>query len=203
MAMILVVDDDVDSRQLYVSLLTPFGHQVIEASDGKEGLEQALARTPDLIISDILMPTMNGYEFVTSLRNLPALDKIPVIFHTASFLDRETRTLGASCGVSLFIVKPCEPEHALTIIHQALGGAVAMPTPPLPGNQDEKAIPVLIDAFFKKGKELDTVSLRFSALLELGLQLARPCETQALLRKAELFFHLFSRGDVNNDAGNQ
>ena len=73
MALILVVDDDVQSRQLYVSLLTPFGHQVIEAHDGKEGLEQAQLRTPDLIISDILMPTMNGYEFVSALRKDPSL----------------------------------------------------------------------------------------------------------------------------------
>jgi two-component system, cell cycle sensor histidine kinase and response regulator CckA len=184
MALILVVDDDLHSRQLYVSLLTPFGHQVIEASDGKDGLEQARARTPDLIISDILMPTMNGYEFVTSLRTFPKLERIPIIFHSASFLDRETRTLGASCGVSLFIVKPCEPERALAIVHQALGVAVGIPTPPMPSSQKESAIPILIDAFFKKGKELDTVSLRLAALLELGLQLARPCELQALLRKA-------------------
>lgn len=184
MALILIVDDDLHSRQLYVSLLTPFGHQVIEASDGKEGLEQARARTPDLIISDILMPTMNGYEFVTSLRNFPALERIPVIFHSASFLDRETRTLGASCGVSLFIVKPCEPEHALATVHQALGLEVTKPAVSAQGKEKENAIPVLIDAFFKKGKELDTVSLRLEALLELGLQLARPCEAQALLRKA-------------------
>lgn len=184
MARILIVDDDLHSRQLYVSLLTPFGHQVIEASDGKAGLEQARARKPDLIISDILMPTMNGYEFVTSLRHFPGLDQIPVIFHSASFLDRETRTLGASCGVSLFIVKPCEPEQALAIVHQALGAAVGIPTPPAPSNQKETAIPVLIDAFFKKGKELDTVSLRLAALLELGLQLPRPCEAQELLWKA-------------------
>ena len=184
MAVILVVDDDVDSRQLYVSLLTPFGHQVIEASDGKEGLEQAQVRKPDLIISDILMPTMNGYEFVTSLRHFPGLDRIPVIFHSASFLDRETRTLGESCGVSLFIVKPCEPEKALAIVHQALGVAGGIPTPPAQSSQKESAIPVLIDAVFKKGKELDTVSLRLAALLELGLQLACPCEAEALLRKA-------------------
>jgi two-component system, cell cycle sensor histidine kinase and response regulator CckA len=184
MALILIVDDDLHSRQLYASLLTPFRHEVIEASDGKEGLEQARARKPDLIISDILMPTMNGYEFVTSLRNIPALERIPVIFHSASFLDRETRTLGASCGVSLFIVKPCEPERALAIVHQALGVEVGIPTPPAQSIEKKEVIPVLIDAFFKKGKELDTVSLRLAALLELGLQLARPCELQPLLQKA-------------------
>ncbi len=168
MALILIVDDDLYSRQLYVSLLTPFGHQVIEASDGKEGLEQARARKPDLIISDILMPTMNGYEFVTSLRNIPALERIPVIFHSASFLDRETRTLGASCGVSLFILKPCEPERALTIVNQALGIEAGIPMTPAQSIEKKEVIPLLIDAFFKKGKELNAVSLRLAALLDTG-----------------------------------
>ena len=184
MALILIVDDDFHTRELYVSLLTPFGHQVLEAKDGREGLEQARLRKPDLIISDILMPTMNGYEFVTSLRNVPALNKIPVIFHSASFLDQEARALGASCGVSLFILKPCEPEQALAIIHQALGVEVGTPVRPPHNEEKGDAIPVLIDAYFKKGQELDAVSLRLAALLDLGLQLSRPCETQTLLWKA-------------------
>ena len=185
MALILIVDDDVYSRQLYASLLTPFGHQVLEASDGKDGLEQARLRLPDLIISDILMPTMNGYEFVTSLRNFPALEKVPVIFHSASFLDHEARSLGGSCGVSLFITKPCEPEQALAVVHQAL--SIDIGTPILPrqaGGRKEDVIPVLLDAVFKKGKELDAASVRLAALVDLGLQLARPCEPPALLWKA-------------------
>ena len=184
MALILIVDDDAQSRQLYVSLLTPFGHEVIGAGDGEEGLEQARLRKPDLIISDILMPTMNGYEFVSALRTFPALASIPVIFHSASFLDRETRSLGAACGVSRFIMKPCEPEQALAMVHQALGLDVGTPTRPaqIPGKED--AIPVLIDAYFEKGKELDAVSFRLASLLDLGLQLAHPCDVPALLRKA-------------------
>jgi PAS domain S-box-containing protein len=182
MALILIVDDDVYTRELYVSLLAPYGHQVIEAGDGKEGLEQANLRNPDLIISDILMPTMNGYEFVSTLRNLPALEKVPVIFHSASFLDTEARSLGAACGVSLFIMKPCEPEQAIAIVHQALGAEVGSPVPPALGGEKEDAIPVLIDAFFKKGKELDAVSLRLASLLDLGLQLAHQSDTQKLLK---------------------
>jgi len=71
MALILVVDDDIQTRQLWVSMLTPFGHKVMEARDGKVGLEQARLRKPDLIISDILMPTMNGYEFVSAAGKCP------------------------------------------------------------------------------------------------------------------------------------
>ncbi len=184
MALILIVDDDVQTRLLYVSLLSPFGHQVIEAGDGKGGLEQARLRIPDLIISDILMPTMNGYQFVSSLRDFPALQNIPVIFHSASFLDHETRSLGASCGVSLVIPKPCEPEKALAIVHQALGIEVGVPTPLQEAQDIGEAIPILVDAYYQKGKALDAVSARLAALVELGLDLARPCDVPALLRKA-------------------
>jgi PAS domain S-box-containing protein len=184
MALILIVDDDVETRRLYVSLLSPFGHQVIEAGDGKEGLVEAQLRHPDLIISDILMPTMNGYEFVNALRNTPGFEIIPVIFHSASFLDHETRSLGASCGVSLVIPKPCEPEKALAIVHQALGTEVGVPTPLQETQGKREAIPILVDAYYQKGKQLNEVSARLAALVQLGLELARPCDVPALLRIA-------------------
>ncbi len=183
MASILIVDDDIQTRQLYLSLLTHFGHEVIEAADGKDGLEQARLRRPDLIISDILMPTMNGYEFVSALRKSPPLDKIPVIFHSAIFLGKEARVLGASCGVSLFILKPCEPEQALAIIHEALGLKIekSVPSPSAPTPADP--IPFLIDSVFVKGKELDTLSARLASLLEFGLELAARCPLETLLDK--------------------
>ena len=184
MSKILIVDDDAHTRQLYTSLLTPFGHEVVEASDGKDGLEQAERGKPDLIISDILMPTMNGYQFVSRLRQCPSLENVPVIFHSASYLDKETRSLGEACGVSLFIMKPCEPENALEIIRQALGLKVSGAAAPLPTPGAADPIPLLIDAFFEKGKQLDAVSFRLASLLELGLDLARPSSLEALLEKA-------------------
>ncbi len=183
MASILIVDDDVQTRELYVSLLTPFGHQVLEAGDGVAGLEQARLAKPDLIISDILMPSMNGYEFVSTLRRDPALNKVPVIFHSASFLDRQARSLGAACGVSLFILKPCEPEQALATVQKALG-LKAVASPAIPSTPNGDPIPQLLDAFFEKGKKLDEVSLRLAALLELGLDLAHCKGSHEILRKA-------------------
>jgi PAS domain S-box-containing protein len=184
MALILVVDDDVHSRQLYVSLLTPFGHQVIEAGDGREGLDQARLRKPELIISDILMPTMNGYEFVSALRKCAPLENVPIILSSAAFLDSETRSLGAACGVSLFISKPCEPEKALAIVQAALGLEAQKPIAPAPIPTSGDAIPFLINAFFKKGKQLDAVSLRLASLLELGLDLAHSSGLDELMDKA-------------------
>jgi PAS domain S-box-containing protein len=183
-AKILIVDDDQASRELYKSLLTPFGHEVLEARDGKEGLNQAQRSRPNLIISDILMPTMNGYEFVSALRKNESLRDTPVIFHSASFLDRETRSLGAACGVSLYILKPCDPEQALAVIQEALGLKIEGHVQAAPAQANADAIPLLIDAFFEKGKQLDAVSVRLASLLELGLDLARPSNLESLLAKA-------------------
>ena len=178
---ILIVDDDPQSRQLYISLLTPFGHQVLEARDGREGLEMAKQERPDLIVSDILMPTMNGYEFVTAVRKLPALKNVPVVFHSASFLDREARALGTSCGVSLYILKPSDPEKILDIVHKALGISYQLPQAPNEQGEERQTIPLLLDAFFEKGKQLDASSARLSALLELAMSLAGPWSVKEVL----------------------
>ena len=178
---ILVVDDDRNTRQLYVSLLSPFGHQVLEASDGQEGLEIAKLEKPDLIVSDILMPTMNGYEFVNAIRKFPPLKDVPVIFHSASFLDREARALGASCGVSLYILKPADPQKILDTVHNALGLSYHLPPSPTQPAEERQTIPLLLDAFFEKGKQLDASSARLSALLELSMSLAAPWTAKDVL----------------------
>jgi len=117
------------TRQLYVSLLSPFGHVVAEARDGEEGLNAACTHKPGLVISDILMPTMNGYEFVSRLRQLSEFESVPVIFQSASFLDHQTQALGRACGVNEFISKPCEPEKILGTVNRVLGLPLQAPTP--------------------------------------------------------------------------
>lgn len=80
MAVILVVDDRELNREFLVTLLRYRGHELMEASEGSEGLSIARTSAPDLIISDILMPAMDGYEFVRQLRGDPRTAKIPVVF---------------------------------------------------------------------------------------------------------------------------
>jgi CheY-like chemotaxis protein len=120
MPKILIVDDDAMSRRLYASLLGRNGHSVMEARDGREGLAIAQAELPDLVISDIVMPTMNGYEFVQQLRGLPRHKRTPVIFCSASLLEPEARALGSACGISLFILKPFDARQVLATVDQAL-----------------------------------------------------------------------------------
>ncbi|HEY6337512.1 MAG TPA: response regulator [Candidatus Sulfotelmatobacter sp.] len=184
MATILVVDDDPNTRQLYSALLPPFGHVVLQAGDGREGLKLAQTRPPDLIVSDILMPSMNGYEFVSSLRKLPGFASANVIFQSASFLDHESRVLGASCGVKEFLTKPCDPEKILEAVHRTLDLPAYQPrsAPPAPPGMDPVAM--MLDAFYEKGKNLDAVSVRLAALVEFGIQIAQLSTPDSLLEIA-------------------
>lgn len=184
MATILVVDDDSNTCQLYVSLLTPFGHQVLQASDGRGALSVAQDRHLDLVVSDILMPTMNGYEFVSSLRKLPRHEATKIVFHSASFLDHESRSLGLSCGVEHFISKPCDPEKILETVNQVLG-LPAAPVPPVVrdnGGQDQ--ISLLVDRVYEKGQQFDVLSARLSAIVEFGIHAAQLNSPEALLESA-------------------
>src|ERR1700726_4784389 len=122
MATILVVDDLSANRQVLVTLLRYHGHRMIEAADGRGGLAAAHVEPPDLVITDVLMPVMDGYEFVKQLRLDPATSRIPAVFHTAHYGEREARALALSSGVSYVLTKPTEPEEVLTIVGRALSG---------------------------------------------------------------------------------
>lgn len=181
MATILIVDDDSNTRTLYESLLTPFGHQIIQASDGRSGLRLVQERRPDLIVSDILMPTMNGYDFVSALRKLPEHNNTNVIFQSASFLDHESRTLGASCGVQHYISKPCDAEKILGIINKVLG----LPDSQVPVLDSEKTgtdpVSLLVNTVYAKGQEFDALSARLSTLVEFGIRAAQVTSPGELL----------------------
>jgi CheY-like chemotaxis protein len=123
MASILVVDDDASSRQFLTTLLNYKGHRLLEASDGVGALACARAERPELIISDILMPTMDGYEFVRQLRAEPDLRRTTVIFCSAIYHSQQARALAAACGVTHTISKPAEPEAVLEIVQAALSQA--------------------------------------------------------------------------------
>ena len=112
-ARILVVEDRAPDRLYLATLLLYGGYTVLEAGDGEEGLRVAAAQRPDLVISDVLMPKMDGYEFVRRLRGTAAGADVPVIFYTATYHEREARALAGECGVVEVLIKPAEPEVIL------------------------------------------------------------------------------------------
>ena len=121
MAAILIVDDRPSNRQFLTTLLGYGGHQLLEAADGAEALELVRSRRPDLVITDILMPTMDGYEFVQQVRAEPALALTPVIFYTATYSTPQAEALAKSCGVGTVLSKPSEPQVILAAVNEVLG----------------------------------------------------------------------------------
>ncbi|HKG55163.1 MAG TPA: response regulator, partial [Anaerolineales bacterium] len=93
MATILIVDTNPSDRRSYITLLGNFGHRLLEAGDGVEALELARNQLPDLVITDILMPRMDGFTFVRRLHAEPLLAGVPVIFQTANYFESEIRRL--------------------------------------------------------------------------------------------------------------
>src|SRR4051812_46959373 len=116
MSTILIVDDVAVNRDVLVTVLRYHGHRLIEAADGASALAAVQREQPDLIITDVLMPVMDGYEFVRQLRLDLTTSRIPVVFYTAHFGEREARDLALSSGVSFVLTKPVEPEQVLTIV---------------------------------------------------------------------------------------
>lgn len=171
MPTILVVDDRHVNREFFTTLLGYKGHRVLEAGDGAEALELVRSDRPHLVISDILMPTMDGYEFVRRLRADPDTADIPVVFSTAHYLDREARFLAEACGVLYTITKPAEPEAVLRAVDAALG-IVAPPAPLPPEEFDREHLRLLTDKLAEKTRELTRVNERLTAVIDLGQQLA-------------------------------
>jgi diguanylate cyclase (GGDEF)-like protein len=138
-ATIVVVDDRPTNLEFLTTLIGYTGHKAIEAADGAAALELVQKVQPDLMITDILMPTMNGYELVEQLRGMPQFAKLPIIFYTATYRASEAERLAAACGVTMVLAKPAEPQQILAAIQSALGGGPPVKTaqPPEPINATE------------------------------------------------------------------
>ena len=106
---ILVIDDEASALRFAQYTLNSNGYQVVTARDGLEGLTVARAENPDLILLDVAMPRMDGFEVLRWLRKDPKLGDIPVVMLTAMSADKG-ESLGMELGVYHYIPKPCDPE---------------------------------------------------------------------------------------------
>ena len=121
MATILIVDDHVLNREILIMALDYAEHRVLEASDGEQALKLVGSERPDLVITDILMPKMDGYEFVSRLRADPAIAATPVIFYTATYRETEAKVMALACGVRWTLAKPSDPDVIARTVQEALG----------------------------------------------------------------------------------
>ena len=159
MATILVVDDRDSNRNLLTTLLGYGGHRLIEASNGPEGLIKVQAENPELIITDILMPDMDGYEFVRKVRTLPVAHQPRIIFYSATYLETEALALARACGVTRVICKPAEPEQVLKAVDESLALDEREKAPTAQSSALEgEAVKVLSNKLYQKVKELEEVN---------------------------------------------
>ena len=153
MATILVVDDYPDNRELMVALLSDHGHTMLEARDGAQGMQIAEVQHPDLVITDLVMPVMDGYDLVRDLRADPGLAATRVIFCSANFLLDEVRPVAAALGVHHIVSKPIELESLLVAVDAALTAAAAS-VPALPEEFHEKHLRLVSAKLAEKVREL-------------------------------------------------
>jgi|SRR5579864_686984 len=115
-AKILVVENDPESIEFLRGLLGDSGYQVVEAANGVQALGCAKAEKPDLVLSDILMPGMDGFEMANKIRTDPELSRIPIIFYSAAYHEKHATRLCEACGVSDRLEKPASPEIILKAV---------------------------------------------------------------------------------------
>jgi CheY-like chemotaxis protein/anti-sigma regulatory factor (Ser/Thr protein kinase) len=116
---LLIIDDKWENRSVLVNLLEPIGFRVIEAEDGADGLAKATQLKPHLIITDLLMPVMDGYELLQRLRSLETLKTIPVIVSSASVSEID-RQQSLEAGGDDFLTKPVQAEDLFQILEKYL-----------------------------------------------------------------------------------
>lgn len=125
MKKVLLVDDDVEFCEATKLLLESKTYQVVVAYDGKEGLGKVRAEKPDLIILDVMMPEMNGYDVCVVLKADTDFKKIPVILLTAVdqnlFKTTYTKVMGCMTEADDYIAKPVEPEELVKRVEDLLG----------------------------------------------------------------------------------
>ena len=115
---ILIAEDDENSRLLLEAILLSLGHTVLCAADGRHAWQMAQDGQPDLVITDILMPGMDGFELCRRIRRADGLKQVPIIVYSATYVDRRDEQMALAAGANRFIVKPIEPTAMVRQIEE-------------------------------------------------------------------------------------
>ncbi len=120
MRTILAVDDSPSIRQMVVFTLKGAGYEVFEASDGQDGLEKALARRADLVLTDQNMPRMDGITLIQSLRKLSEYSVTPILVLTTESSE-EMKAKGRAAGATGWLIKPFDPKRLIEVVRKIIG----------------------------------------------------------------------------------
>ncbi len=167
MATVMVVDDVAANRDIVRMLLGYRGHDVIEAQDGADALRLAHVHHPDVVVSDVLMPGIDGLELVHRLRADPDRQaaQAPVIFYTANYLEPETRPIAEACGVSQVVLRSQDPRTLLEAVDAALAlGPVSVPVPAPDQDFAQAHLHAVNAKLIEKVRALHDTERRFEAM---------------------------------------
>lgn len=174
---VLIAEDNANDRKLLHYMLEHHGCTVIEAQNGLEALELARRKRPDLIISDALMPRIDGFQFLRALKADPELSAIPFLFYSAVYTGEAEEKLAFSLGATAFVVKPAEPEELwkrICAIMESWEAQLDMVAHPLINDSEEQ--------FLREYGRIVATKLE-EKVLELEENLARRRETEEELLK--------------------
>lgn len=190
MATILVADDSRANREALAALLESAGHRVLRAADGREALSRAHEARPDLVISDVLMPLMDGYELARRLRAEPATAAAALMFYTAYFGGQDAQALAQAHGVSRVLLKPSDNAAILRHVDAVLASRSGTPAQ-IPPDLDREHLRVVVDQLLEKTGALEAQQRRIERLnrtLEVlsavNALIVRAGDRQALLDEA-------------------
>ncbi len=137
---ILSVDDNAENLYLLETMLRSCGYEMVSAHNGVEALEQLERERVDLIVADILMPQMDGFELCREVKRREALRHIPFVFYTSTYTDKKDEELGLRLGASRFIMKPVEPEDFLEDIRDVMREYESGRLPPVAPPPEKEAV---------------------------------------------------------------
>jgi len=120
MKRVLIVDDQAQNRYMLEVLLKGSGYAVVTAGNGAEALKAAMEEPPDVIVTDILMPVMDGFALCRQWKADEMLSGIPFIFYTATYTQPKDEQFALSLGADRFILKPSEPQVLVEAVKQVL-----------------------------------------------------------------------------------
>jgi len=189
MATVLIADDNRANRQALAALLESAGHRVVIAGDGREALEKARTERPQLVISDVLMPLMDGYELARRLKDDPIGSGAALLFYTAYFGSEEARQLAQAHGVSRVLEKPSDNDVILRTVEELLVSDADLT--PAPENLDREHLRVMVNQLLQRTGDLETQQRRIerlnrtlAVLSAVNALIVRASDRQALLEEA-------------------
>jgi len=199
MSQVLIVDDNLDNLYLLHTLLKGHGYVVGEARNGAEALAMARKDPPDLVISDLLMPIMDGYTLLRHWKADERLKSIPFIVYTATYTEPRDERLALALGADKFMIKPAEPEPLMECVLEVLARKTDKNAHPAPERPHDEAVllneynEILVRKLEKKAHQLEQVNR------ELLEEIAERKRMEAELRLQDRAIQAVSQGILITD----